>query len=272
MKPMFSSFAVLVLSLIAGPQTFGAVVNQTDEGSGAPEVQKYSVAPENNLVLTEVVRAEPQLPRGPNDILEDYEAEMAKITSQISHELGAICEAIAKGQLSGEQGEYLARERYQIATMQFQLFSALHAILEQSVAQASAAQTKDDPSPIRQALVLALPFSSLQLNSSLAQYLELTPEQSSAITQVMARERPYVAPLMAELDATRQKLEMATRNAHPDQKQISSLALTQAHLLTKLVAENADLQAKISRLLNSEQRRKIEKLRQDNEVSGLRAE
>ena len=30
------------------------------------------------------------------------------------------------------------------------------------------------------------------------------------------------------------------------------LALTQAQLLTKLVAENADLQAKISGLLNSE--------------------
>jgi len=49
----------------------------------------------------------------------------------------------------------------------------------------------------------------------------------------MASERPYVTPLMAELDATRQKLAMATRNAHPDQKQISSLALIQAHLLTK---------------------------------------
>ena len=138
--------------------------------------------------------------------------------------------------------------------MQFQLFSAWHAILEQSVAHASAPQTKDDSSPTEQALVLPLPFSSLQLNSSLAQ-LELTPEQISAIGQVMARECPYIAPLMAELDATRQKLEMATRNANPDQKQISSLALTQARLLTKLLAENSDLQANISRLLNSEQRR-----------------
>jgi Spy/CpxP family protein refolding chaperone len=153
--------------------------------------------------------------------------------------------------------------------MQFQLFSAWHANLEQAVAQASAAQTKADPSPGQ---VLALPFSSLQLNSSLAQYLELTAEQSSAIRQVMARERPYFAPLMAELDVTRQQLEVATRSAHPDQKQIRSLALTQARLLTKLVAENTDLQGKISRLLNSEQRRKIEKLKQANELSDLRGE
>lgn len=138
--------------------------------------------------------------------------------------------------------------------------------------QASAAQIKDDHAPSGQALVVALPFSSLQLNSSLEQYLELTPEQSSAIRQVMARERPYVVPLMAEFNATRQKLELATRSSHPDQKQIRSLALIQARLLTKLVAEDTDLQGKISRLLNSEQRRKIEKLKQANEVSDLRGD
>jgi Spy/CpxP family protein refolding chaperone len=270
MKLLFSSITVLVLSLIARPQAF-AVVGRADADVSAPSVQ-YFAAPEDNSVLTEVLTVEPQLPRGPDDILEDYETEMANITSHMSHDLGEICQAIANGELSREQGEYLARERYQIATMQFQLLSALHAILEQSVAQASAAQTKDHPSPAGQALVLPLPFSSLQLNPDLAQYLELTTEQSSAITEVMARERPHVAPLMAELDATRQKLEMATQRADPDQKQISALALTQAHLLTKLVAENADLQAKISRLLNSEQRRKIAKLRQANEVSGLTGE
>jgi hypothetical protein len=272
MKPMLSSIAVLVLSFIAGPQALSAAVDKSDANVPAPAVQMSLSTPENSEVLTEVLKVEPQLPRGPNDILEDYEAEMAKITSHMSNELEEICKAIANGQLSREQGEYLARERYQVAMMQFQLFSAWHAILEQSVEEASATQAKDDPSPNGQALVVPLPFSSLQLNSSLAQYLALTPEQVSAIAQVMARERPYVAPLMAELDATRQKLEMATRNAHPDQKQISSLALTQARLLTKLVAENSDLQAKITRLLNSEQQRKIEKFRHGNELSGLRGE
>jgi Spy/CpxP family protein refolding chaperone len=272
MKNPLSSIAVLVLSFIAGPQTFSAVVDQTDADVPAPEVQKYFPTPESNKTLTEVLNVKPQLPRGPNEILEDYEAEMAKIASRMSNELGEICQAIANDKLSREQGEYLARERYQVAMMQYQLFSAWHAILEQAVTQASATQTKDDPSPTGQALVVALPFSSLQLNSSLAQYLELTPEQSSAIRQVMQRERPYVVPLMAEFDAARQKLEMATRSTHPDQKQIRSLALVQARLLTKLVAEDADLQAKISHLLNPEQRRKIEKLQQANAVSDLRSE
>lgn len=272
MKTSFSSIVILVLSLIAGAQTLSAAVDKTDAGVLAPEVEKYASAPESSEVLTQVLRVEPQLPRGPNEILEDYETEMAMITTRMSNGLGEICQAIANGQLSREKGEYLARERYQIAMMQFQLFSALHAILEQSVEQTSAAQTKDDPSTSGQSVVLALPFSSLQLNSSLAQYLELTPEQISAIAKVMARERPYVDPLLADFDATRQKLEVATRNARPDQKQISSLALTEARLLTRLVAENAGLQARISRLLNSEQRRKIERLRQGNELSRLRGE
>src|SRR6202521_2907343 len=271
MKNPLSSIAVLVLSFIAGPRTFSAVVDQTDADVPAPEV-KYFPTPESNKALTEVLNVEPQLPRGPNELLEDYEAEMAKIASRMSNELGEICQAIANDQLSREQGEYLARERYQVAVMQYQLFSAWHAILEQAVTQASAAQIKDDHAPSGQALVVALPFSSLQLNSSLEQYLELTPEQSLAIRQVMARERPYVVPLMAEFNATRQKLEMATRSSHPDQKQIRSLALIQARLLTKLVAEDTDLQGKISRLLNSEQRRKIEKLKQANEGRDLRGD
>src|SRR5258705_448646 len=212
MKNPLSSIAILVLSFIAGPQTFGAAVDQTDADVPAPEVQKYFPTPESNEALTEILNVTPQLPRGPNEVLEDYEVEMTKIASRMSNELGEIRQAIANDQLSREQGESLARERYQVAMMQYQLFSAWHAILEQAVTQASAAQKKDDPSPADQAVVVALPFSSLQLNSSLEQYLELTPEQSSAIRQVMARERPSVAPLMAEFNATRQKLEMATRS------------------------------------------------------------
>jgi hypothetical protein len=104
MKNPLSSIAVLAVSLIAGPQTFGAVVDQTDENVPAPEVRKYFPTPETHEVLIEVLNVNPQLPRGPNEILEDYEAEMAKITSRMSNELGEICQAIANDQLSREQG------------------------------------------------------------------------------------------------------------------------------------------------------------------------
>ena len=99
MKNPLSSIAVLVLSFIAGPQAFSAVVDQTDADVPAPEVQKYFPTPESDKALTEVLNVKPQLPRGPNEILEDYEAEMAKIASRMSNELGEICQAIANDQL-----------------------------------------------------------------------------------------------------------------------------------------------------------------------------
>jgi hypothetical protein len=52
MKTMFSSIAVLMLSLIARPQAFSAVVGRTDADVPAPDVQ-YSVPPQDNAVLTE---------------------------------------------------------------------------------------------------------------------------------------------------------------------------------------------------------------------------
>ena len=145
MKNPLSSITVLVLSFIAGPQIFGAAVDQTGADVPAPEVQTYFPTPETNEALTEALNVNPQLPRGPNEILEDYEAEMAKIAGRMSNELGEICQAIANNQLSREQGESLARERYQVAMMQYQLFSAWHAILEHDVTRVSAAQPKHDP-------------------------------------------------------------------------------------------------------------------------------
>lgn len=102
MKTRFSPIAVLVLLLMAGPQTFSAEVHHTDADAPAPEVQKYFPTPENNEVLTELLAVEPQPPLGPNEILVGYEAEMAKIASRMSNELGEIYQAVASGQLSRE--------------------------------------------------------------------------------------------------------------------------------------------------------------------------
>jgi hypothetical protein len=56
MKTMFSSIAVLMLSLVARPQAFSAVVGRTDADVSAPDVQ-YSVPPQDNAVLTEVLES-----------------------------------------------------------------------------------------------------------------------------------------------------------------------------------------------------------------------
>jgi hypothetical protein len=269
MKNVFSPIAILALSLLSVPQVLCAAPNRTDADLRAPAMQTYLTTTENDEVLSEVLQVEPEIPRGPQDVLADYETGMAGIANRVSEELGEISEAVGNGELSSTQGEYLARERYQIAMMQYQLLSAVHAILEEAVEQASTATKPAELRSSDQTLVVPLPFSSLQLSPSLAQYLQLTPEQASAIQHVMASERASFTPLMAELDFTRQQLEKATRTEHPDQKEIRSLAQAQARLLTKAVAEDADLQSRISRVLNSEQRKKLDRLKQSNEVSGL---
>ncbi|SRR5208337_1083420 len=265
MKNTLSLITIIVLSLITGTQISRAANNSasTDLRQSAPKLEIS--AQDSADALRNLVAVSPETPRGPREILADYESEMANITRRMTGELGAISQAVADRQLTRDQGEHLARERYQVAMMQFQLLSTWHAILEQEVARAAAAQP--NLSPAAQALVVPLPFSSLQLNPTLARHLELTQQQVEAIQELMEQERPGVSPLMAELDVTRQELVRETRSVHPNQERVRALALTQARLLSTLVAENSRLQAKIGALLNAEQRRKLEALLQANEAA-----
>jgi hypothetical protein len=82
MKSLFSPIAFFALSLLALPNTLNALTHQTDEDR-APEVQMYLGAPEPE-VLAEILTIQPEVPRGPNEILASYEGEMAGITSRIS--------------------------------------------------------------------------------------------------------------------------------------------------------------------------------------------
>ena len=68
--------------------------------------------------------------------------------------------------------------------------------------------------------MVTLPFSSLQLNPSLAQYLELTPSQSNAIQRLMSDERRNLQPLIEQLRTTREKLLAATGSGPAKEKQV----------------------------------------------------
>jgi hypothetical protein len=71
MKSPLSPIAVLVMLLVAGAQSFGAGVDQTDTDVRAPEVQTYFATPANSDVLTGVLKFTSEIPRGPNEILAD---------------------------------------------------------------------------------------------------------------------------------------------------------------------------------------------------------
>jgi hypothetical protein len=67
--------------------------------------------------------------------------------------------------------------------------------------------------------MVALPFSSFQLNPSLATYLNLTPSQVEAIQRVMIWEQHRLEPLMTQLRTTRERL-LAIGNEHLNAKQV----------------------------------------------------
>ena len=104
--------------------------------------------------------------------------------------------------------------------------------------------------------MVALPFSSFQLNPSLATYLSLTASQVEAIQQIMMREQHSLEPLMTQLRTTREKL--LTIGSEPaNEKQVKALADTEASLLARLIIANARMQSKIYKILSSGQQKKL---------------
>jgi Spy/CpxP family protein refolding chaperone len=116
--------------------------------------------------------------------------------------------------------------------------------------------------------MVALPFSSFELNPSLADYLNLTQSQIEAIQQVMARERVNAQPLMSQLKAAKERL-LAADTRQANDKNIKVLADTQAGLLAKLIVANARMQSAIYKLLTPEQQGKLDYLKRSNESAAI---
>jgi Spy/CpxP family protein refolding chaperone len=231
-----------------------------------PPVRFVTAAADLPQTLKNVISTDPVLPRGPNDLLRDYEAEMEAISRRFATELGAISQAVQYGRVRREQAEETSSERYQVAMMQFQLFSALHAILEHDIDQNSTQQLKS-PSRDETAMV-ALPFSSLQLNPALIQYLQLTQAQAAAIEELMSNQRRELEPVIAEFQTARRRLLWLNRNQSEDRNddEIHAAAASQAKALSKLILANSRLQSTIYQILNAEQRKKLDDMERGSEV------
>lgn len=87
--------------------------------------------------LADVLAIKPEIPLGPPDLLNEYEQGMELIAQNLSAEIGIIRQAKQAQQITGEQADYLIRERYQVAMMQHQVLSALHDVLESDMDQAA---------------------------------------------------------------------------------------------------------------------------------------
>jgi hypothetical protein len=234
-----------------------------------PHVAIVGASPENAHVLADLVSGPPVIPLGPRDLLRDYELEMASITERLSTDLGVISNAAGTGQITREEGEYVSGERYQVAMMQFQLFSALHTMVEADLARTPAVPTESTPSPGGEMVLVAMPFSSLQLSPSLVEYLGLNPTQVRSIQSLMDQERPKTEFLVLELRTISAALGVAIHQSQntDNEGHAQSLAATQARLLKQLMRANSRLQRRIDAVLDSQQRKKLETFKRSGEVT-----
>ena len=195
----------------------------------------------------------------PKQALQDYDSLMIALTQKFSATLATIADAAKRGDLSSEQAREMSTEQYQLTHMQFELLSLWRGIEERNLARIPNVEAKTDSTQGSEVVMVALPFSSFQLNPSLAAYLSLTPSQVEAIQRFMMWEQHSVEPLMTALRTAREKL-LAIGSEHVNEKQVKALADTEASLLARLIVANARMQAKIYKLLSPEQQKKLSDL------------
>ena len=263
-RTSFLAVAVFITSCLALAANAG---NATERSNIDATTQ---IQPDSNL--KQVLTAPSATPRGPRDLIAEYESGMTDIGNRMSSDLANISQAVQKKELTREQAEYIIGERYQLAMMQFQLLSALHDILVEdlahnSVAASPIASKSSTAQPSNGMVLVSLPFSSFELNPSLAEYLNLNSTQSQAIQRLMSDERRKLEPLMAQLKTTREKLLAATQQGQYDKDEVRSLATAQARMLTNLITANAQMQTRLYKLLTPEQRVRLDRVKQAGDVS-----
>lgn len=266
MKPAFVVFVLLLTGTL--PLPLFAKTEMISADLRLPEIEIISSAEGLPESVSNASAARPNMPQAPNDLGRDYEAEMEAVSRRLTGELAAISRAAERGEMTGKQAEKISRERYQVATMQVQLLIARHASPEREIVR-TRQMVQKNPNSEREdgSAVVALPFSSLKLNPTLTQYLRLAPSQARAIEQVLSNERRTLEPIIAELKATSQKLFFANQQGPNNGEDVHALATCQATILSQLMVANSRIQAKIYAILDGGQRKKLDRLKQADEVS-----
>jgi hypothetical protein len=254
---MKNKLAIIVALCIVIPSV---ALSATDDAKANDQIKvsrlpiSDSENPNPNLIIhstTPVVSTSEQ-----EEKPEDYEGAMMAITQKFSATLATIAGAVQEGKISSEQAKEMSSEQYQLTQMQFELLSLWRQIEQVDVARTPEVPAEPAPTQDNEIVMVALPFSSLQLNPSLSQYLNLTPSQVAAVQQVMVRERQSLQPLMTQLRITREKL-LAIGSDRMNEKEIKSFAQAEAALLAKLIVANARMQSKIYGILTPDQQKKL---------------
>jgi Spy/CpxP family protein refolding chaperone len=259
--------AILVWTTLTISQLSFAEVPRKVKNVPAPQLTATSEASTSESLAT-VLSIPSPTPRGPKDLLQDYESGMLAVAQGFSGKLVAIAEAVQRGELSREQGEEISGEQYQLAEMQFGLLSTLRELLAQDLARTAAAPpAAAKETEGNEAVLVEVPLSPLQLNSELIQYLDLTPTQVTSIQELVSQERRTLEPLMAQLQLTNEQLAAITgHDQTKNENEIKSLANVQARNLANLLVANSRLRAKIYQLLSPQQQRRLDEFRRSTEA------
>jgi hypothetical protein len=248
-------FSILVLVSVVPGALAAGTKGETNVHAGSDQLPVTAV---EHSASSNVQTDPGVLANDPKQVSQDFDSILIAITEKFSGTLAAIADAIKRGELTTDQGREISAQQYQLVQMQFELVSLWREMEEQDSAKIPTLQASPDLRQENETVVVALPFSSLQLNPSMAEYLGLTPSQIDAIQQVMVREQHRLEPLMSQFRITREEFS-AIGSDH--MSEMKSLADTEATVLGKLIVANARMQSKIYKILSPEQQKKINELK-----------
>ena len=139
----------IALALITTPFAAAAQARPAKQASqAAPDAPVLTGIHNGDAAeLNDVLAVQPPVPIGPPDLLKAYEDAMASTAQGFNAQVSQILEAVQQKKITEEQGEYLCKEAYQLAMMQFQVLSGLHDMLADEVSQTPAAAQSANPAP-----------------------------------------------------------------------------------------------------------------------------
>jgi len=133
---LVSGLLLIILPLVLAQQAICSA-KRTEQGAKQQVLSQTDSQADKSIAA--ILAVNPEIPRGPLEVLQDYRAQMTLISQNLAVELASISQAVRNGQITRVQAEYLIQQSYQLAVMQYAVFSALYDSLASEVAQADIA-------------------------------------------------------------------------------------------------------------------------------------
>ena len=251
-------------ALIASALVISSVA-QDDHPQPPTSTSVAAIAAAETSNIAETPATVSQVTSTPQDLLKEYEKQMALVSLKTCDELAQIAQAAREGRIDPEQAEYVSGRQLQLGMIRLQFLDTLHQILDDKIQKET--QRRSEVQSAGDTLLVPPPDSSPDVSQEIVKYLELTPVQIAAIQAQIEKERGPVRPLVKRLAKNRRALIAATLKGHFDAGKVRDLAAEQSRIQEQLIVANARLQAKIYKILTLAQQRKIDEMR--TQTAGL---